>query len=132
MREPATDFLSVIESTDIADDVADLMDDTQISRSITYRDFQSKTRTLSTGAYTSTYTDSAIRVVRTELSAREVRAGQGLFQQGDLRYLLAQSDLSVTPHREDRIVDGVDTYEVLHWEADPINVTWNVFARRVV
>ena len=108
------------------------MDDTQISRSITYRDFQSKTRTLSTGAYTSTYTDSAIRVVRTELSAREVRAGQGLFQQGDLRYLLAQSDLSVTPHREDRIVDGSDTYEVLHWAAAPITATWNVFARRVV
>ena len=131
MNTPTTDYLTAREATDITNDVADLMDDTNVSRSITYRDYQSVSRTITTGAYTTTYTDSEIRGIRTELSAREVRAGEGLYQMGDLRYVLAQSDLSVTPVREDRIVDGTTTYELIAWSADPINVVWTVIARRV-
>ena len=131
MNTPTTDYLTARESTDITNDVADLMDDTNVSRAITYRDYQSVSRTVSTGVYTTTYTDSEIRGIRTELSAREVRAGEGLYQMGDLRYVLAQSDLSATPVREDRIVDGTTTYELIAWSADPINMVWTVIARRV-
>ena len=131
MNTPVVDYLTTRESTDITNDVADLMDDTQVSRAITYRDYQSATKTVSTGAYTTTYSDASIRGIRTEVSAREVGAGEGLYQMGDLRYLLAQSDLSATPTREDRIVDGSTTYEVIAWEADPISMTWTIIARRV-
>lgn len=132
MNTPAMDYLTTRESTDIGSDIADLMDDTQVSREITYRDYQSASRTVSTGAYTTTYSDSTIRGVRTDLSAREVRAGEGLYQMGDLRYVLAQSDLSgITPVREDRIVDGSTTYELIAWSADPISMMWVVVARRV-
>lgn len=131
MNTPTTDFLTALEATDVTNDVADLMDDTHVSRAITYRDYQSATKTVSTGAYTTTYSDSSIRGIRTEVSAREVGAGEGLYQMGDLRYLLAQSDLSATPVREDRIVDGTTTYEVIAWSADPVNMTWVVVARRV-
>lgn len=132
MNTPTTDYLTARESTDIGNDVADLMDDTHVSREITYRDYQSVSRTVSTGVYTTTYSDSTIRGIRTDLSAREVRAGEGLYQMGDLRYVLAQSDLSgIAPVREDRIVDGSTTYEIIAWAADPINMMWVVVARRV-
>jgi len=131
VNTPVVDYLTTRESTDITNDVADLMDDTQVSRAITYRDYQSVSHTVSTGTYTPTYTDLSVRGVRTGLSAKEVAAGAGLYQMGDLRYFLAQSDLSATPTREDRIVDGSTTYEVIAWEADPISMTWTIIARRV-
>src|SRR3990172_3704055 len=107
------------------------MDDTQVSRAITYRDYQSVSHTVSTGTYTPTYTDLSVRGVRTGLSAKEVAAGAGVYQMGDLWDFLAQSGLSATPTREDRIVDGSTTYEVIAWEADPISMTWTIIARRV-
>ena len=131
MNTPTTDFLTARESTDITNDLADFMDDQQVSRAITYRDYQSVTRTVSTGAITPVYTDSSIRGVRTELNAQQVIAGGGLYQAGDFHYMIAQSDLSATPNREDRIVDGADTYEIVHWAADPLSMTWRVIARRV-
>ena len=132
MNEQAMDFLLASQSSLITTDLGDLMDDADVSTAITYRDYQSRTRTPSTGAYAATYTDSAIRAVRTELGAREIAAGAGLYQVGDAAFMLAQSDLPATPHREDRIVHGSDTYEVIAWQSDPISKTWRVVARRVV
>lgn len=132
MKREATEFLTTFEATEIASDVADLMDDTDLTVSITYRDYQSSTRTLTTGVYTPTYTDYAIRCLQDALSAREVKAGEGLYEHGDLRFTFAQSDVSgVTPTREDQIVLGSETYEVVWWREDPISSMWEVVARKV-
>lgn len=131
MNRETLDMLLAAERTEISDSLADLIDDTHVSAAITYRDWQSKTRTPSTGAFTNTYTDYSIRAVRGELSAREVQAGAGLYQVGDIEFMIAQSDLSITPHREDRITSGSTTYEVIDWKADPLDMTWTVIARRV-
>ena len=131
MNTSALNFLTSDESDAIVGDVAALMDDTDVSRAITYRDFVSMTRTPSTGASTPSYTNYTIRGVRTDLSAREVAAGAGLYQIGDIEYIFAQSDLPIVPHREDRIFDDPYTYEVIHWASDPLSVKHHIIARRV-
>lgn len=132
MNRETLDFLSAEESTLISDDLADLMDDTTVSVAATYKDFVSRTFSPSAGTTTATYTDTALRGVRTTLGARELAAGNGLYQVGDVAFLLAQSDLAVTPHREDRMVVGALTYEVLTWQQDALGKTWRVVAREVV
>ena len=132
MNNPTTDFLTAAEKALITSDVVFFNQDDEVGRDIEYKDFQSRTRTPSTGAMAPVYSDYDIRATRISLTAREIVAGNGLFQQGDVRYMLAQAQIpGVTPHREDRIVDGSDTYEVVDWSADPISATWNVVARRV-
>ena len=131
MNREAWDFLTGDERTAILDDVDELLDDTNLSVAITYRDFQSVTHTLTTGAYVTVYTDIALRALRSLLSAHEVAAGPGLYQMGDLAFLVAQAHLGVTPVREDRIVLGADTYELVTWTAGPIGATWRLVARRV-
>jgi len=133
MRQEITDFLSTTEVADIERDVSDLMDDVHLSVVLTYRDFLSMTRTVSTGAFTPAYQDTQIRGIRNEVSAREVAAGAGLYQVGDIAFLVAQSDLpNVTaPVREDRLQVEGTTYELVHWSGDPISRLWRLIARRV-
>lgn len=131
MNREALDFLDAIERADIVSDIGDLLDDAQVSVAVTYRDFQSRTFDAAAGTAASTYTDTATRAVRVELGAREIQAGAGLYQVGDVAFILAQSDLAATPHREDRIVSGGVTYEVLTWAADALGLMWRVVARAI-
>lgn len=133
MRQSTLDFLSTSELAGIEQDVSNLMDDSHVTVVLTYRDFQSATRTPSTGAYTATYQDTQIRGVRTSLSAREIAAGAGLYQVGDIMFLVAQSDLPnvAAPTREDRLQIEGTTYELVHWAGDPLSRTWRLVARRV-
>lgn len=131
MNVPTPDFLTAGERSLIGADVAALMDDTELSVAVTYRDFVSRALTPATGAYTETYSDLAIRAVRNVLSQRELALAEGLYQAGDVRFLFARSDLTITPAREDRIVHGGVTYEPRTWDTDPVGAFWNVVARRV-
>jgi len=128
---PRTDFLTPEELSQIGADVVDLFADSQLSVAITYRDFQSRTFTPGTGAATPTYTDYAIRAIRNMVPSREVQASQGLFQQGDLRFIIARQLLAVSPDKEDLIVDGSMTYNLVSWDTDPIAQLWRVVARLV-
>ena len=131
MRDDTVDFLLAAESLLIENDVAALMDDTQLSVAITYQAYAGVTHTVTTGAYTSTPTSSSIRAIRNVLESREVRASNGLYQLGDIRFMIARTDFTGTPTREDRIVQGSDTYELIDWETDPLSALWNIVARGV-
>jgi len=131
MNRDAMDYLTSEELVDIGADVADLLDDTQITVAITYRDFQSRVFTPGAGTAVATYTDTTTRAVRSKINAQEVQASQGLYQSTDVVFLLAQSDVPVTPHREDRLVIGSTTYEVLVWQGDALGATWRLVARQV-
>ncbi len=129
--QPIGDFLTTDEASLMSADVAGLMDDTTLSVSISYRDVGAPTFTPSTGAMTANETAYAIRAIRNVVSTRELAAALGKFQQGDVRYLIARSDLTITPSREDRIVDSDDTYELIDWNTDPLRLVWRVYARKV-
>jgi hypothetical protein len=131
MNRETHDFLSAAELASIQSDTDDLMSDVHVSVAITYRDFQGLVRDPKTGTSTTTYTDTNLRALRRTLSAREVQAGAGLFQVGDLHLRIAKTDLPITPLREDRIVVGSDTYEVVFWDTGTLGLTWLVVARRV-
>jgi hypothetical protein len=131
MTLPRTDFLSVEELAQIRQDVRDLFADSQIAVPITYRSFQSSTFTPGTGAYTKTFTDTALTAVRNMVPEREVAAGQGLFQAGDLRFIIARALLPTSPAKEDELVDGASTYNVVAWDTDPVGALWRVVARKV-
>lgn len=132
MNRETLDFLTAGEKTDIVSDIGDYMDDTHVSTALTYKDFISKVRTPSTGAFTATYTSYAgLRGSRSDVSAREVQISGGLLQLGDVAFLIAQSDLAITPAREDQLAVGSETYEVIKWAGDPVGMLWRIVARKV-
>lgn len=128
---PRVDFLSGEELAQIADDILGVFADPQLTVSVTYRSFQSRTFTPSTGETTATYTDTVLRAFRQNVPTREIAASQGLYQQGDLRFMIARASLAQTPDKEDRLVDGANTYSLVSWDTDAISQLWRVVARLV-
>jgi hypothetical protein len=128
---PRTDFLTAEEQAQIADDVLGLFADAHLSVPITYRSYQSRVFVPSTGVTTITYSDTSVRAVRLEVPTREVVASQGLFQQGDLRFVIARATLPTTPNKEDRLVDGAAVYSLVSWNTDALSQLWRVVARLV-
>lgn len=131
MNRLTTDFVSAGELTEIQAVVGEVMDDVQVRTSVTYRDYTGATHTPRTGAYTPAYTDTTCGAIRSDLGAREIAVSGGLYEQGDVTFLLAQADVAVTPTREDRVVCDSLTYEVIDWRKDPLGLTWRLIARRV-
>ena len=111
-------------------DVTTIFADTELAVSITYRSFTSRTFTPSTGAWTPTYTDTTIGAIRNELSLQEIAASDGLYQMGDLQFIIERATLA-TPSKEDRIVDGTEVFDLIKWESDPLNALWRIVARKV-
>lgn len=131
MTLPHTDFLFGSELAQIRQDVTDLFADSELAVSITYRSFQGSVFTPGTGAYTKTFTDTSLTAVRNMVPEREVVAGQGLFQAGDLRFIVARALLPASPAKEDELVDGSSTYNVISWDTDPLGALWRIVARKV-
>lgn len=131
MTLPRLDFLLGEELAQIGDDVTGLLADPQLSVAVTYQDFQSTTVNPGLGTDVRTYTDSSIRAIRNAVPSREVQASGGLYQMGDLRFMVARSDLPITPNSEDRLVDGALTYNLVSWDTDPLAKLWRLVARLV-
>ena len=125
------DFLFPYERSMMLQDAHDLLADTQLSVPVTYRAFISRSFTPSTGGYTPNYSDTSLRVIRNALPMREVVASDGLFEQGDLRFIFDRASLVPEPTKDDRIVDGVKVYDVIDWDSDPIAAMWRIVARKV-
>lgn len=130
MNSPTPDFLLARESTLIGTDIAALLDDQQLSVAVTYKEYTGRTFTPTTGATTNAYTSTALRAVRTSLSARELAAGAGVYQAGDVKFTFARSDLTWTPQLQDRIVEDGVTYSLVNWQTDILSMLWIVVARR--
>ena len=130
MNQTKPAFLLPEELAMIRSDLVELMADNELNVSTTYRDFQGETFTPSTGAVTPSYTDYSLKAIMIELRAREVRAGNGLYQLGDFRFHYNAQELIVEPAREDRIVYDGHTYELVKWYSDTIKGLWSIVARR--
>lgn len=125
------DFLTAGELALIRGDVTDLTSDVQINATITYRAFQSRTFTPSTGEYTLTYTDTVLGAIRNEVPMSEVVASDGLYERGDLKFIINRPLLPSEPGKEDRILDGSTVYDLVTWDSDPISALWRIVARKV-
>ena len=124
-------FLTTAERALMQQDGSDLTTNPILSPPITYRSYQSRTFTPSTGAYVATYGDTTVGAIRSELSSREVAASQGLYQQGDLRFVILRAALTPAPGKEDKIIADGAEYDVKGWDSDPIALLWRIVARRV-
>jgi hypothetical protein len=124
------DFLTVGERALMQQDGTDLLANIRLAPPITYRSFVSRVFTPSTGATTATYDDTVLGAIKSDLSAREVAASGGLYQQGDLNFVILRAALAPAPGKEDKLlVDGAE-YDVRSWASDPINLLWRLIARR--
>lgn len=124
------EFLFPSELALIQADVTTLFADTELAVTVTYRALTGRTFTPSTGAWTPTYTETVLGVIRNELSMQEIAASEGLYQMGDLQFIL-QRALVPTPSKEDRIVDGTEVFDLVRWESDPLSALWRIIARKV-
>ena len=114
----ATDFLTVEEKALIVADFGDLIDDTEVGVTVTYQVFVSKGAfDPATGQIALTFTSSSLRTFRSALRDREVQESGGLYQSGDVRYLIKRSDIT-SPKKDDRIVDGAITRYVIEAGTD--------------
>jgi hypothetical protein len=130
MTLPRLDFLTPVELAQIAADVASLVTDPQLTKPVTYRNFQSITFTPSTGMQVPSFTDSSLRVIRNNVTTRDVAIANGLYQMGDVLFTFDRATFSaITPNREDLIVDEGETWKVVSWETDPIQKLWRIVAR---
>jgi len=124
-------FMTARERDLIRNDAHALVTDAMMSFPATYRDFQGSTFSPTLGTSVDSYIDLSITVHRGSVSAEEIAAAAGLYQRGDVRFLVERSMLMIPPAREDRIVVGTQTYELLDWASDPINALWAITARLV-
>lgn len=114
----ATDFLTAEEKTLIVADFGDLINDPEVGVDITYEVFVSKGAfNPSTGQVTLTFTSFPLRAFRSALRDREIAESGGLYQSGDVRYLIRRSDV-VAPKKDDRIIDGIKTRYVIEVGTD--------------
>ncbi len=135
---PPLDFVMPSEVALIQADAHGVVADPQLGVSITYRSYQSRTFTPSTGVWTPTYADqstivdgSPLRAIRSLINAREAAASQGIYQAGDVRYLITRADLLTVPGTDDRVVEGAYTYDMVDWQSDPVSAFWRLVMRRV-
>lgn len=132
MTLPRLDFLTPVELAQIAADVASLITDPQLTKLVTYRNFVSTSFTPSTGVQTPTYTNSSLRVIRNNVTTRDVAISNGLYQMGDVRFTFDRATFAaITPNREDLIVDDNESWKVVSWETDPIQKLWRIVGRLV-
>lgn len=131
MTLPRVDFLFPNERLLILQDVADLTTDPSVGVSVTYRRLTGRSFTPSTGANTPTYTDTALRAVRNMVSAQQVAVSNGLYQMGDVRYMIERAALTGDPIKEDLVVEGGVTYGLVSVDSDPLSAFWRLVARRV-
>jgi hypothetical protein len=133
MNTPSTIFLTAGERAIIAADVVALIDDAQLSIAVSYGVYAGRSLNPATGAVTESRPVTSVRAIRNLLTAREIAAGAGLYQAGDVRFMLKAADLAARPKREDRLTSTADalTYEPVTWNLDPLGLIWNVVAREV-
>lgn len=125
------DFLTDDERALMFADVADLTTDGQLGVTLLYRDVGAPTFNPATGAHTANDVEYGAQAIRNEITAKEADVSGGQYQTGDVRYLVARATLPITPAREDRIVEGGDTHEIIDWRSDPVGLTWRIIARKV-
>lgn len=106
---------------------------------VTVRLYQASTFTPSTGGTVLTYHDVAVRnVLKDTASVKDVAAGNGALQFGDVKFVLARHTLS--DHFQyaksgdlstsDLIVHGTTTYRVMAWETFGNDTMLRIFARK--
>lgn len=129
MRTPRPDFLTAFEKTDIAADLAAMTDDEQIGISITYKSFTSQVVDVEAGTSVRTETEDDIDAIRHIVTVHEVERSGGKLQMGDRIYTVVASELTNTPKTIDRITEDSVTYEVVDWDTDALDLSFQIVAR---
>lgn len=125
------DFLTAREKTLITEDFGDLTNDTQTGISVTYKSFTSKAAfNPQSGSIVSTYASSTIQAFRSPLTDKEVFESGGRYQLGDIRYLVAVSDIS-NPKKDDEITDSGKLRLVYEHSTDPLSIFHSIIARNL-
>ena len=130
MLSPRADVLNAFEKAELRSSVLDLVDDAEVSTSITLRSLASQTVDLEAGTVDRASLDDTVNALRRTVDVSEAEASQGTLQVGDRIYLIEQSDLSADLQTVDRIADGEDVFEVVRWEADTLDFFYSVVARQ--
>ena len=126
------DWVNPLELETVKADALAMVNDPQLGRPAVFKSqVQGTTFNPATGAYTSTYTETSLNVLRGELSIAEVKNSAGLYQPGDVRFTIAQQSLTQDPGREDRLVLDGETFEVLTSREDPLSAVWTLVGRKV-
>jgi hypothetical protein len=126
------DFVLPSEATLMAADAAGVTADPQLGLTITYRSFTGRTFDPARGTWTPGSTDQVLRAIRNNLSQAEIAASAGVFQSGDVRYLVTRATLLATPGTDDKIVDSSgNVYDMVRWDTDPANLFWRFVMRLV-
>jgi len=129
---PTATFLPQADRDQIQADAEALFVDARVIVPVTYRDFLGETFDPETGVKARTYTDLALNAIRNAVPAREVQAAAGLYATGDLQFTLVRRLLgAITPTRDDLLVDGTTTYDLISWDSDPLGLLWRIVARKV-
>lgn len=133
MQTPRPDILSNFEVDQIGADTRALIDDPDLSVSVTYKSFDSQTFDAETGSQTTTTTDTSTTALRTVVSAEKMDRVSGTLQTlnvevGDRLYLIDAGDIA-EPTTEDLIAEGGTDREVVGWKTDTLGQFYWVACR---
>lgn len=133
MKTPRPDVLTNFEVGQIQADTQALIDDTDVSVSVTYKSFDSETFDAETGNQTTTTTDTSTTALRAYLSAEKMDRLSGQVSElnvevGDRVYLIDSADIG-EPSTEDTITEGSTTLEVTGWRSDVLGQFYWIGAR---
>ncbi len=131
MNRPAPDFLTTEENSAINNDINNMVDDSTIGASITYKAFLSRAYTPETGTDVVTYTNTTLNAITGNISTKEIEQSGGQMQRGDKWFWFPLVDMSSTLTKEDVIVSGSVTYQVIEWKEDTLGKMYRVVVRKM-
>ena len=130
MNSVQLDGLNAHQKSAIEDGIDNIIADTQYRASISYKFLTGTSYAVETGIQTRTETTDSVSAVRRVVSIEDASRSGGFLQVGDRIYLIRQSDLSLTPTKNDQITDS-DAYEVIKVEGNILSTFWEITARRL-
>lgn len=125
------DVLNAEELQQIRDFAQAVIDDPQLSGSITYQSFVGRgTFDPLLGKVAQTFAGTWVHTYSRPITDHEVKMANGHYQTGDWFYYIAPRDV-VLPKKDDRIVDGGRTRYVYEFTTDSIKTFHVIVARDI-
>ncbi len=131
MNHLGAGIMDAVGLASLTADLSSVLQDADVSSSVTIAPPTGTTINRSSGAWTTTETSDTVNALLLALTAREVAQSAGAYRLDDRRLRVLASLLSTAPTTDTRFTASGITYAVLISTLDPLGLHYELIGRRV-
>ncbi len=132
-------ILTAEEITDLTSDIREIIEDVELSTTITYKLSGSTVSDWdpTNGVIPDMYTTSSVSAFKGSYNLKDMEAGQGLIELGDTKFIIMTSDVSGVLSVDDMIVESASsvqsatTYQIKGTKFDPYALVYFLQSRAI-